>query len=157
MYDIDILFRQTNRKYCELLHSFGLDPDFNFSKRNNKKFYTHEFIKNFVEFLKTCDQKQTLSFYSNPINKDKFRNQLISKLKNTFNILVWEYDMDLQEFYFELNKNGAELTSRLELFFEQKRNPSFRKIKKNLEREGLINLNDVYFENIYNKMCLFKH
>jgi len=157
MYDIDILFGQANRKYCELLHDLGLDPDFNFSKRNNKKLYTHEFIKNFVEFLKTCDQRHTLSFYSNPTNKDKFRNQLINKLKNTFNILVWEYDMDLKDFYYELNLKGANLTSRLELFFEKKTNPSFKKIKKNLEKEGLTNLNEVYFKNIYNKMCLFKH
>jgi hypothetical protein len=154
--DIDVIFKETNHNFAILLENLGLTTNFDFSKRNNKKLYTHEFIKTFCEFLK---QKTHLNFvfFSNNLTKDKFRNQLLKKIERIFSIKIWSENYDLMEFHQKILNNDARVISGLELLFENRTTPSFRKISKYLEKEGLTFLSESYFQDIVNKMIIFNH
>lgn len=152
--DIDNIFKDTNTNFAILLESLGLTTSFDFSKRNNKKLYTHEFIKTFTEFLKN-NANIDFVFFSNTLTKDKFRNQLLNKIRRIFKIRIIEKNFTfehLDECFF-LRK--AEIISEFELAFQNVKSPSFQKISKYLEKEGLTFLNEQYFQDVTNKMIIF--
>ena len=153
--DIDTIFRKTNKSFPRLLESMGLIASFDFTKRNNKKLYTHEFIKTFVEFLK--EKHTTLYFFSNTLTKDAFRNTLIRKLKRIFGVLVWEDCQSISELAHRLQKRDCDVFSSMEIFLNTPHVVNFRKIKRNLDKEGLTYLHDVYFENLSNKMHIINY
>lgn len=152
--DIDEIFKETNEQFYWLLVDLGLDSNFDFSKRNNRKLYAHQFIKTFTDFLKFNTHKDFV-FFSNTLTKDKFRNQLLNKIRRIFKIRIVEknYTFELLECYLECRK--AEVVSEFQLAFENRKIPSFRKISKYLEKEGLTFLNEQYFQDVVNKMVIF--
>lgn len=152
--DIDEIFRDTNENFAILLENLGLHATFDFSKRNNKKLYTHEFIRTFTEFLKYNTQTNFI-FFSNALTKDKFRNQLLNKLRRIFKIKIWEENYSLEHFEYLIKIRDCGVISGLEMAFENKNPPSFRKIYKYLEKEGLTFLNEQYFQDVVNKMVIF--
>lgn len=152
--DIDEIFRKTNDNFATLLENLGLITTFDFSKRNNKKLYTHEFIKTFTEFLKYNTQTNFI-FFSNTLTKDKFRNQLLNKLRRIFKIKIWEENYSLEHFEYLIHIRDCGVISGLEIAFENKKPPSFRKIYKFLEKEGLTFLNEQYFQEVVNKMVIY--
>jgi hypothetical protein len=151
--DIDEIFKETNDNFAMLLENLGLTVNFDFSKRNNKKLYTHEFIKTFTEFLKY--NQQDFIFFSNLLTKDKFRNQLLSKIRRIFKINIIEKNFGMENLEYLLKIWNAEIISEFESAFQNRKPPSFRKISKYLEKEGLIFLNEQYFQEVVNKMIIF--
>lgn len=151
--DIDILFKKTNINYINLVSDLGLVPSFDFSKKNNKKLYTHEFIRTFMEFLKD-NTKYPIYFFSSSSTKDKFRNKLVEKMIKIFGAKIWQSHESFSEFISQLENKNASLVSNFILFLSEEKNIKFKKIKKNLQKEGLTFLNDVYFEEFSNKMSL---
>jgi hypothetical protein len=97
--DVDEVFKETNENFAMLLENLGLTATFDFSKRNNQKLYTHEFIKTFTEFLKYT--QQDFVFFSNTLTKDKFRNQLLKKVRRIFkiNIIVHKKSKIMASFF----------------------------------------------------------
>ena len=150
--DIDEIFKETNENFAMLLENLGLTATFDFSKRNNQKLYTHEFIKTFTEFLKYT--QQDFVFFSNTLTKDKFRNQLLKKVRRIFKINIIEKNFDFEKLEYLLKILNAEMISELEMAFQNRKTPSFRKISKYLEKEGLTFLNEQYFQEVINKMTI---
>lgn len=150
--DIDEVFKETNDNFAILLENLGLTTTFDFSKRNNQKLYTHEFIKTFTEFLKYT--RIDFVFFSNTLTKDKFRNQLLKKVRRIFKINIIEKNYDFEKLGYFLKIWNAEVISELEMAFESRQTPSFRKISKYLEKEGLTFLNEQYFQEVTNKMTI---
>jgi len=150
--DIDEVFKETNETFAILLENLGLTATFDFSKRNNQKLYTHEFIKTFTEFLKYT--QQDFVFFSNTLTKDKFRNQLLKKVRRIFKINIIEKNFDFEKLEYLLKILNAEMISELEMAFQNRKTPSFRKISKYLEKEGLTFLNEQYFQEVINKMTI---
>lgn len=151
--DIDEVFKDANVNFAILLENLGLTTTFDFSKRNNKKLYTHEFIKTLTEFLKYI--RQDFIFFSNTLTKDKFRNQILSKSRRIFKINIIEKNFDMDHLEYLLKIRNAEIISEFELAFQNRKTPSFRKISKYLEKEGLTFLNEQYFQEVVNKMAIF--
>ena len=152
--DIDEIFRETNENFAILLENLGLTTTFDFSKRNNKKLYTHEFIRTFTEFLKHNTNRDFI-FFSNTLTKDKFRNQLLAKIRRIFKIRIWEENYDLEHFEYLIKNRNCLIISGLEMAFLNRKKPSFKKISKYLEKEGLTFLNEQYFQDMVNKMVIF--
>jgi len=150
--DVDEVFKETNENFAMLLENLGLTATFDFSKRNNQKLYTHEFIKTFTEFLKYT--QQDFVFFSNTLTKDKFRNQLLKKVRRIFKINIIEKNFDFEKLEYLLKIWNAEMISELEMAFQNRKTPSFRKISKYLEKEGLTFLNEKYFQEVINKMTI---
>jgi hypothetical protein len=150
--DVDEVFKETNENFAILLENLGLTATFDFSKRNNQKLYTHEFIKTFTEFLKYT--QQDFVFFSNTLTKDKFRNQLLKKVRRIFKINIIEKNFDFEKLEYLLKIWNAEMISELEMAFQNRKTPSFRKISKYLEKEGLTFLNEQYFQEVINKMTI---
>ena len=150
--DVDEDFKETNENFAMLLENLGLTATFDFSKRNNQKLYTHEFIKTFTEFLKYT--QQDFVFFSNTLTKDKFRNQLLKKVRRIFKINIIEKNFDFEKLEYLLKIWNAEMISELEMAFQNRKTPSFRKISKYLEKEGLTFLNEQYFQEVLNKMTI---
>jgi hypothetical protein len=150
--DIDEVFKETNENFAILLENLGLTATFDFSKRNNQKLYTHEFIKTFTEFLKYT--RIDFVFFSNTLTKDKFRNQLLKKVRRIFKINIIEKNYDFEKLEYLLKILNAEVISEFESAFQNKQTPSFRKISKYLEKEGLTFLNEQYFQEVTNKMTI---
>jgi hypothetical protein len=151
--DIDEVFKDTNENFSILLRNLGLTATFDFSKRNNKKLYTHEFIRTFTEFLKYT--RQDFIFFSNTLTKDAFRNQLLSKIRRIFKINIIEKNFDMDHLEYLLRIYDAAIISEFESAFQNRKTPSFRKISKYLEKEGLTFLNEQYFQEVVNKMIIF--
>jgi hypothetical protein len=150
--DVDEVFKETNENFAMLLENLGLTATFDFSKRNNQKLYTHEFIKTFTEFLKYT--QQDFVFFSNTLTKDKFRNQLLKKVRRIFKINIIEKNFDFEKLEYLLKIWNAEVISEFESAFQNRKTPSFRKISKYLEKEGLTFLNEQYFQEVINKMTI---
>jgi hypothetical protein len=150
--DVDEVFKETNETFAILLENLGLIATFDFSKRNNQKLYTHEFIKTFTEFFKYT--QQDFVFFSNTLTKDKFRNQLLKKVRRIFKINIIEKNFDFEKLEYLLKILNAEMISELEMAFQNRKTPSFRKISKYLEKEGLTFLNEQYFQEVINKMTI---
>lgn len=152
--DIDEIFKETNTNFAILLENMGIHANFDFSKRNNKKLYTHEFIRTFTEFLKHNIHTDFI-FFSNTLTKDKFRNQLLKKIKRIFKITIWEENYDLEHFEYLIKNRNCLIISGLEMAFFKRTPPSFKKIFKYLEKEGLTFLNEKYFQEVVNKMIIY--
>ena len=152
--DIDEIFRDTNTNFAILLESLGLTTTFDFSKRNNKKLYTHEFIKTTTQFLKFNTHTDFI-FFSNALTKDKFRNQLLAKIRRIFKIRIWNANYNLEHLEYLIDIRDCSTISGLEMAFLNRKPPSFRKIYKYLEKEGLTFLNEQYFQDVVNKMIIF--
>ena len=151
--DIDIIFEKTNQNYHSLLAELGMPQTFDLSKRNNKRLYTHTFLKTFMDYLK--ENEPPFYFYSDVDTKDKIRNTLVGKVKRIFKVPIWEDFGDLQDFEKRAQDNECSVVGLLEIFFADRKTPKFKRIKSLLEKEGLTFLNDVYFEDLSNKLCLF--
>lgn len=155
--DIDFIFRQTNTNFSKLLIDMEIVPTFDFSVSNNKRLYTHEFLKTFMEYLKNRNSSDTLYLFSNSLTKDKFRNSLIKKIQKTFGFLVWEDVQDLESFSRKIEIRDCNTIFGLEtLFLTERRLKNFKSIRRHLEASGLTFLNDVYFQELQNKLQLFR-
>lgn len=152
--DIDCLFKTTNYHFYILLTELNINVDFDFTKKDNKRLYTHTFIKQIIEFLKNKEDGYKPYFYSNLLTKDTFRNNLIKKIKRIFGFDIWE---DVYEFDVIPNSlSDCDINCKVEgLLGCDKKPKSFKHIKKFLEKEGLTNLNGVYFENLENKIQIY--
>ena len=152
--DIDLLFKQTNRSFVELLKDMGLEVNFNFSTRDNKKLYLHEFIKNVCEFVKK-NRQNNCYFYSNVLTKDPFRNLVIKKMITIFGFSIWEEVGEFEDFVHKVEESDCSILPGLEVMFSSDKKPkSLRRVRKSLDKMGLVYLNEVYFENITNKQTV---
>ena len=154
--DIDDIFRDTNEDFAILLETLGLTATFDFSKRNNKKLYTHQFIRTFTEFLKDNTDRDFV-FFSNTLTKDNFRNQLLAKIRRIFKIRIVEKNFSFEHLEQSFQMRKAEVVSEFEMAFQNRKTPSFKKISKYLEKEGLTFLDEQYFQEVINKMIIFTH
>ncbi len=152
MIDIDILLEKTYLSYSKLLASLDLKASYDFSRRQNKRFFLHEFIKTYVEMAKSKDYH--ISFYNNMILRDKFHQVLIKKLRGTFGVNILENNSTLSELILHYDKRQSDVVTLVDMFLESNSKKDFRKIKKFLDKEGLTYLHDEYVENISNKMNL---
>lgn len=154
--DIDDIFKETNKNFAKLLISLGLEIDFNFKKRDNTRLYTNEFIQTFVEFIKNRERKEKLCIYSNILTKDEFRNRLVKKLRTIFGFSILESCVDMTSLYENLQKGDCVTTTMVENFLNSpKKCKSYKHIKKYFEKHGYNFLNDTYFQDFTNKLCLF--
>jgi hypothetical protein len=154
--DIDEIFKKTNREFPEMLKNLNLDISFDFSNRDIKKLYTTQFLLTFVEYIKNRNRTEKLYLFSNQLTKDAFRNRLIHKLKTIFGFTVLEQIKDLNEIFEKITESDCETVSHVELFLNTERKlKSLKQIKKYLNKNGLTYLNDVYFNELSNKLCLF--
>ena len=154
--DIDFIFKNTNKNYNELLQSLGLPISFDLTKRDNKKLYTHTFLKTFMDFIDENRNNYTLYFYSDISTKDKIRNVLINKIKKYFGFLILEEIIDLSTFISKIESNDGNYAPKFLVFLDSEKKPKqFKYIKKYLEKEGLDFLSNKYFENFYNKMMIY--
>jgi hypothetical protein len=153
--DIDLVFKSTNDNYIDILKNYQLPISFDFSKRNTKKLYTHAFILTLSEFIKNADNN--FIFYSNTKTKDKFRTVILNKVKRIFSLKIWESDEDVFNFASKILRNDMDVVPSLEIFISKRRKINFQKAYKFLEKEGLIFLNEKYFNQIHNKMIMATH
>jgi len=98
--------------------------------------------------------RQDFVFFSNTLTKDKFRNQLLKKVRRIFKINIIEKNFDFEKLEYLLKIWNAEVISEFESAFQNRKTPSFRKISKYLEKEGLTFLNEQYFQEVVNKMTI---
>lgn len=152
--DIDTVFRETNIFFAKILRAMFIDVTFDFSKSYNKTIYSHAFLKIVCEHIISQESNYRLCFYSNSLTKDKFRNSLLRKLKSIFGFKILEDVMDFSEVIEKIETNDAQLTPRLEIFFQKDTKPkSFKHIKKYLEKTGLKDMG-THFSDVANKMSL---
>jgi hypothetical protein len=155
LFDIDEIFKITNYNFIQTLSILGLTLDFNFNDKNNKKLYTNEFIKTICDFLKNKESSNKIYFYSNVLTKDEFRNKLIRKIKSIFGLKILEDHLTLTEFSSLIELNDSDKLPKLEMFLNQECfSKKFKQIKKHLIKMGFIYLNDVYFQDLSNKITI---
>jgi hypothetical protein len=155
VYDLDVIFKQTNRMVMEYLTNMGLPLDFDFTNKDNQKIYTHYFLVILCDFIISNPHNRKMIFYSNMFTKDTFRKNLIQKIKKIFGIKIWESIWSHSEFLFLLDEKHVNLYDEFELFVESETKPkTFKHIKKYLEKEGFKALSDTYFKDIANKMVV---
>jgi hypothetical protein len=154
--DIDEIFKKTNKEFPEMLKSLNLEISFDFSNRDIKKLYTTKFLLTFIEYIKTRQRTEKLYLFSNQLTKDTFRNRLIHKLKTIFGFTVFEQLCELNDIFQKISESDCETSEKVELFLNTERKlKSLKQIKKYLDKNGLTYLNDVYFNELSNKLCLF--
>ena len=154
--DIDEIFKQTNRNFAKLLTSLHIKVDFNFKNKDNCRLYTHEFIQTFVEYIKNRSRSEKLSIYSNSLTKDSFRNRLVKRLKTMFGFNILETYEDLTILFDKLENRDCETVTMVDNFLNLPRKcKSFKHVKKYFEKHGYKFLNDTYFKDFTNKLCLF--
>jgi|694.fasta_scaffold00065_33 hypothetical protein len=156
MVDIDYIFKKTNDNFCVYLNNLSLPINFDFRNRDNKKIYMNEFIKTFTHYVKFRENKEKLYFYSNILTKDDFRNKLVLKLKTLFGITILEDYKSLENISTLMEIGCCDTVTKIINFLNQERKvKSFKQIKKYLEKNGFVYLNDVYFNDFSNKLRLF--
>lgn len=106
-----------------------------------------------MDHLKTTQEPSY--FFSDTSTKDKVRNTLINKIKRIFAVSVWEAPYDIETFKRKIINRDCCVIEGLDIFIASRRTPKFKTIKKHLEKEGLTFLNDVYFEDLENKLALY--
>lgn len=154
--DVDSIFRLTNKNFGILLMELNLPITFDFSNRTNQRLYMHEFLKTICEFIKNRNSPYTPYFYSNSLTKDKFRNGLIKKIQKIFGFLVWMDCVSLSDFIDRIQSNDC-TTFTFEVFFSSFKSPKkFKHIKKYLHQTGLTFMNDVYLEDLSNKILIYR-
>ena len=156
IFDIDMFFKTTNTSFAKLLDDLGLNSTFDFSSRDNKRLYTHEFIKNICDFVK--NSKRSIGkfiFYSNILTKDPFRNSIIKKMKSIFGFQIWEEAGDFNDFVGKIDQNDGNTVPKLEVLFDNHKKPkNLKMVKRHLTKMGLSYLNDIYFEDVSNKISI---
>lgn len=154
--DLDFLFRDTDKFFARYFLNLGVTPTFDFRDRVNKKLYTNEFIKVICEWIKNRECEYTLYFFYDDSQQDKFRQSLVKKVKTIFGFKIWIENGTLEQFIQKIEDNDCSSLTGLEVFFdEEKTIKNFKHIRNHLEKNGLTYLNDVYFEELSNKMLLF--
>lgn len=157
LYEIDEIFRSTNKEFAQYLKSIGIVVTFDFSKKDNKKLYTHYFIKALCEFIKNRQTNLKICFFNNQLTKDPFRNKLIQKVKSIFKFPIWDDLKTIDQLVENIENEVCNDIAGLEIMFEQiiSRKPrNFKDIRKYLDKEGLTQLNNTYFQEILNKMII---
>lgn len=151
--DIDNLFKETNRYFSNILKSMYIDVTFDFSNKTNQIIYTHAFIHTVCEFIRNNSINMKHYFYSNNLTKDPFRLKLLKKLKSIFGFKIYAHVIDFTDLGNKIEDNNCELISELEVFFSKDHKfKSFKHIVKYMEKTGLKELNDNYFQDVANKM-----
>ena len=155
--DVDFLFKKSNENYVETCRILNIPADFNFSKRFSKRLYTHEFLKVICDWLKTrINVNYSPYFFNHLSTKDEFRNSILKKLTSVFGFRVWDYSKPIDEFYKELISNKVEIF-KFHIFLQEFKKPKpFKGIKKYLQNTGLDYMNDVYLEDLGNKMRILR-
>lgn len=152
--DIDTLFRETNIFFAKILKGMFIDVTFDFSLKYNRTIYKHAFLKIICEHIQSQELNYRLYFYSNNLTKDKFRNDLLKKLKTIFGFKVLEDVMDFSEVIEKYENNDCEIIPRLEVFFQNNSRPkTFKHIKRYLEKEGLKDMGE-YFKEVSSKLLI---
>lgn len=153
--DIDKVFQNTNINYYDSHVEVGLDLSFDFSKTNNKRLYTHYFLMEVCESVKTNSEAK-LVFYRNTINMEKnFIDKLVKKTKTIFGLDIIECDMTFDNYVVSLIKNSASSVQMIDSITNTDKRPkTFKHIKKYLHQNGLTYLDDVFFNDLRNKMIL---
>ena len=152
---IDQIFNSTNKMVGQYLLNQGLPITFDFSNKFNKAIYTHYFLNNLCEYIRTYPYDNKLMLYNDTLSKDVFRNSIIKKVKRIFGIKIWNGVWDFYTFVGKLKDNDITLVDQFEVYIEAETKPkTFRHIKKYLEKEGFKALSDNYFKDIANKMAI---
>lgn len=155
IYDIDEIFKLANKSVFSYLTTSGLPLTFDFSNKDNQKIFKHYFLTHLCEFIRENPHNCKMIFYSNTLTKDPFRNTVITKVKKIFGVKIWEGIWTQPEFRKVLKDNYANVNDAFELFIQEESKPkSFKHIKKYLQKEGLLSLDDTYFKDIANKMLI---
>ena len=153
--DIDHVFRQSNTLFAQLLSDIGLPKNYDFSQKINKQLYTHAFLLTLCEVIKKHTSTLKLKFYSNTFTKDLFRNKLLNRLQSIFGFKVINGGYTFPDLVDCLNRQEGGIISNLEIFFAEESKPkSFKHIKKYLQKNGLTELEDTYFQDIANKLMI---
>lgn len=153
--DIDKVFRNTNINYYNTHEDIGLDVSFDFSKTNNKRLYTHYFLMEVCKsFENNSDAK--LVFYRNIINMEKnFIDKLVKKTKIIFGLNIIECNMTFDNYVASLVKSSANSVQIIDtIIYTETKPKTFKHIKKYLHQNGLTYLDDVFFNDLRNKMLL---
>jgi uncharacterized Fe-S center protein len=150
--DIDFLFRNTVKTYSAMMVSLGVPVSYDFSDRTNKRFFTNEFVKNYISLCKESEYQ--LVFYINTTNTNKFQMNLVKKLKTIFGNIFIERPYELSMMMDNYDNGNVETIEMLEFLFSKSSQRNLKKIKSFFKREGLTFLHDVYIENINNKMSV---
>lgn len=150
-HDLIPLFQKVNIKFYENISSIGCE--LNLKNKDQQKIYTHYFLKEVCELIKICNE--TPIFYINEFSICDIHKKIIKKIKTIFGIKVWMTPLPFSTFIVKLKERNVEWVDTFELFLQKESKPkSFRHIKKYLEKEGMINLSDSYFQDIANKMAI---
>lgn len=156
LFDIDSVFKDTNKVVGQYLLDKGLPITFDFKDKFNKALYTHEFIKAVCNLIKSYPStSRPFIIYNNILTKDEFRNNLLKKIQRIFGIKIFNGIWDIRTFKDLLLDCSVHVYDDFEKLVNCDCKPkSFKHIKKYLEKEGLTNLNDVYFKDISNIMAV---
>lgn len=153
--DINRVIGYSNYKYYQETQKLGLGLNFDFSKPNNKRLYTHCFL------MSICDLIQEnvgfrLVLFRNTINMEKnFIDKLVKKTKKIFGFDIIECDMKFDDFVAGLIKDSGELVQKVEQIINSDKKPkTFKHIKRYFTQNGLTHLDDVFFQDIRNKMMI---
>ena len=153
--DIDVLFAIANRNFARLLIDMGLDVTFDFISTYNKKLYTHSFLQTTCDYINELYSSYKVAFYSNNLTKDPFKLRLIKKLRRIFGFKILEDVLSFPTVIFKLESNSCEWTPRVDVFLMSDTKPkTFKHIKNYLHKTGLTYLQDVYFQQVANKLSL---
>jgi hypothetical protein len=155
--DLDFLFKDANKFFSRYFLDLGVVPDFDFSDTYNKKLYTNEFIRTVCDWMKDRTTEYSTYFYWNNGRDDKFKNSLVKKLKTLFGFKIWEDSVSLDEFITKIEKRDCSTVTGLEVFLDQDNKlKNFKSIRRHLEKTGMNYLQYKYFEDLENKMILFR-
>lgn len=155
VYDMEDLFKKTNKKFCKYLITKGFELSFDFSNKDFQKLYIHFFLTNICDFIMQNPHNCKMIFYTNIYTLEDFHKEMIKKLKKIFGFKIWEGIWKHSEFLQLLKDRHVNLIDKFELFVQSETKPkSFKHIKKYLEREGFKELNDSYFKDLANKMIV---
>ena len=155
IHDIDYVFMQTNNAIKDFLLDHNLSISFDFSDKNNRVLYTHFFLQSICEFIKIKSPYNKIIFYNNALNKDNFRNNLIKKIVKIFGIKIFSGIWDIKQFMSLVVNKDSLVYDKFETLINCNCKPkSFKHIKKYLIAEGLVQLQDSYFQDVANKMII---
>lgn len=153
--DIDNVFKMANIYFGHLLCDIGLPNNYDFSQKVNKQLYTHAFLSKICHHIRKSPPEYKLKFFSNTHTKDVFRNKLINKIKTVFGFKILNTNFPITEIIEALGRQDAYIISMLEIFFAEETKPkSFKNIKKYLQKNGLKELDDFYFQELGNKLMI---
>ena len=157
--DIDSLFSIANKKFAMLLIDLGLDVTFDFKSAFNKKLYTHSFLQTTCDYIYlhslTPSNSFKVGFYSNLLTKDQFKILLLRKLQRVFGFQILDGILDFSTLVFKLESNSSEWTPKIDMFLTRDTKPkTFKHIKSYLHKTGLTHLDDVYFQDLANRMTI---